>query len=328
MIAKVFSVLLLTLFSVSTAFAKCSVCGDGQAMGSSGANVPAGTISFLTEDFTCLRIELKAISEFTEEQCLILQNSTASTLCACAASGSSGNSTVPSEPESLPGVEDLATVTGQVKLTLISVTGTMDNDTLKTYDKVLTAFYKTFLNGTAIGVTATTVNQTAGKPPARRMRELQDVFVPLNTTVNITASVDTSKKWGFYNFSALCKNITKNHTDVLMELLNAADVAGNTTIFTSIEMINATSPSPAPSKPKDTKKKGLSGGVTAGILIGIFAVLCVAVYGASLAQGDRIMQLEVERDAKRAQREAAANAKLQDMSERVEEELPEGLSHA
>jgi hypothetical protein len=319
MMSKSIIAAFLFLCSATSVSAMCSICGMGKNMKTSWTQLPANTISFVAEESTCMIIELKYVVPLneTDPNCAIAQNSTAPSLCGCAES----NTTEP-----LPNALSMNTTKSQVNLTLISVSAIMDNATIEAYEDILTMYYKQFLAGIAINVSAKVAKQHLVEPKTRLLQEDVTAVFPLNTTINITGTVDSALQWAYSgNFSALCANITKNNTPALIAALKQSDLSGNTSYYSSLTQVNASKIVPS-SKPKaiSTKKPELPKGVTAGIMIGIFAVLCAAVYAASLGQGERLLQREIARE----QREAAAKARHEKMQAAKKVEYDDDLDEA
>jgi hypothetical protein len=166
---------------------------------------------------------------------------------------------------------------------------------------VLSTHYNTILSNIVTNISIKIVNQTAGNPSSSS----NSSTFPLNTTINVTGYVDASSQYAVgTNFSELIVNATTRNVTKLVSALTVADVVtGNTTsYFSTVQSINASVivPKVKSTTTQSTKKESLSAGVTTGIMVGIFAVLCVGVYIASIFQGDHLLQREIAREEKRA----------------------------
>lgn len=305
----------------------CSLCNTGDVMSSSTSTIPAGTISFITEELSCVRVELLAqTAQWTAAQCTEAQASTAPTICGCMGeSQPDTNTTIPDTNTTIPDtndtiVENLVPITGQLILTLVSVQGEMPAEIETMYNELLSAFFGVFLTdgeGEVVkNVSAITVNQTLVDAATSRLRDLQTTaaaLTPLDTWVEVTGLVvNGSELLLGTNFTDELIFIATNHSDKLIEATGLADSATNQTYFANVETVNATStepaeePAPAPAPKPSTKKEEAPIGQTAGIIVGILAALLGAIFIASQIQGKHMLEEEEER---RIAKEKLAKAK-------------------
>jgi hypothetical protein len=131
-------------------FLPCGLCERGQLPLLSDAIVPAGTVSFITEDVNCKTLEQRAQNaEFSPSQCIQMRRTTAPTICGCEIPETRPPATRrPIRPPTAP--QPIAVVTtSSPSRTIVTTTAPI---LLPTIANVTTAPVPTIINGTTAPV--------------------------------------------------------------------------------------------------------------------------------------------------------------------------------
>lgn len=203
-------------------FIPCSTCAEGEIMLQTGAIVPNGTLSFATENITCMTLELKAVtSSFSLFQCGELFASNASDTCGCSAAGAAPTVAAPSTivstatptemvvgstptvspnsnlaPVTETAPTPMSSVEGEVMVNLKFVPEKMIDVVIDSYLQVMTSFYGEFLktndSSSILNVSVVLLEQNLQKDSVETGRLLQGdntnssiILLPLDTLLKV-----------------------------------------------------------------------------------------------------------------------------------------------